>query len=1578
MPRATGRLLQSVITEMGGRLTFADGLPAGWFEGGDTMGLLAPLFGEARLVYNENACALQGVPIKFDPFSALLDRAVQMGGYVDPIKAKFVMEGLRWGFEAGIQRHLLKGQKVFKNYESATGEYEDKVAKAMQKRVSKRKSIDVGEWIPSYKKILKDVFGDFSVAPMSAVAKPLEPNECRPCTDHRRTGTNEATIIDSVLQHQLKAHQEIAYFLKKGYVMHVTDVESAFEMLPLAPWLWPFFGTRFKEYDSASGRAVGRERLRFNVCGDFGTKGMPGTFKAFFVDVVIGMARAFSVLTHPMPTHVDDNGLIGSVQSRVRGEMQRFQAWSTALLGVNFKEIKDRSAAQHQLMLGFWWDSFARTLTLDEAKLRSYINQLLECSDRHKLTLEERQSLAGRMQRAVLTLPPGAACLLANTYAMMSGLNRPWQARRTTVEERGEFRFFADVLSLNLGQGYFSTDHFSEGPGVLSDASKSREYSGGGYVSACGFFDFFEYGSRAARRLIDELEGDTAVEAVRMLAEGWGGRWIPFGVDNSAFERSAARGRSSAARLNQLVKRLLVLQITNNCIVRWYWLSTHDNYLSDHLSRGRLKAFLQVIMGAGFLLAGVSLRRHPRAGRIHRFSEDAPITQDDRARIASRAQDRVDHVDYSRKLSAAVKIQSAVKGFLARHTRFVRLGGVGLGNTRTRGPSSARLVRYVLLFMKLSMGMARPMTEGSGVGDCVRNQTFVHAFARSGVMMGDRTFQSEIRPPIRSFLDELHGLSPVHVLPCTPWEVCESKEGYDACCSLLMFVSSILVVCGLTHLLMPTWPPRGFVCTDCRSRPCECPRPDSPTEDDDDELWSSDESEGGTSIMSMPSAGRLRGWDREDLPELVPLHSLPMPSPSPSDRPAAQHQLMLGVWVDSFASPSDRLAAFGAHSLRIGGATAAAAAGSEEIPGVVEVETVTVLAAEDDTPAEDVIHIDDSQVFEYGQFLAVNLPTYADDREAEVENVEPTPPRIAGRPRRAGVFRLLIMSIMLGTGMAAPEGLLPGRMDASTFFSRTDLFKGLRGDMITRVDQVLDNRLAPSSMRSVNAAMTHWRDVCEAFGWHTIIFTDDEERGGKLAAMWIWLMDQRTDLTFDTINNYVWGMRTWQKLQHQADPVLGVLGYTDFVKGIKVLTYVQHEPRRMLPYDLLLKVLKSIDESVFWEVNIGLLLVTLFFSFSRSENGCPKAFTGPESFDKKKHWMVRDFVVTMIDQAGWAMKILMKSNKTDPRLERPEARGDGSDPHASKRGGADWLYVGDVPDSILSIFKWYRRLMSFFGGPRDPSSPMFLSRDQVRPLTYTGAMGDFHKLLRRVTDDIGYGLHGLRVLGYNCSKEANGEDLTVAHGGWKSTAHKRYARFPNRLVLGMASRMAGMEDPYDQMPRPRQVVYNRQLAQRGGPHSSDEELEASPAIARRDRLRTEPAPRAGDSAPPEEGGDDHPQLHSQEGEDFVDRPLTMNDVMPPFEHYIIDGGDSSDGSSSNSSEPAITRTHSRDLDLVSPAVTRARAKAGPSSLAAGSSAPTSGGMGCGPPPQSRGGGRGRRIFPTNGKAPMAAPTESSC
>ena len=66
------------------------------------------------------------------------------------------------------------------------------------------------------------------------------------------------------------------------------------------------------------------------------------------------------------------------------------------------------------------------TRTLEERKLHMYMDMFLECSERRSLTLPERQQVAGRLQRAVLTMPPGAACLLANLFFLMAGLSVAW------------------------------------------------------------------------------------------------------------------------------------------------------------------------------------------------------------------------------------------------------------------------------------------------------------------------------------------------------------------------------------------------------------------------------------------------------------------------------------------------------------------------------------------------------------------------------------------------------------------------------------------------------------------------------------------------------------------------------------------------------------------------------------------------------------------------------------------------------------------------------------------------------------------------------------------------------------------------------------------------------------------------------------------------------------------------------------------------------------------------------------------------------------------------------------------------
>ena len=134
------------------------------------------------------------------------------------------------------------------------------------------------------------------------------------------------------------------------------------------------------------------------------------------------MARSEMVLTLAAPIYVDDISLIGELQRLVDSEGAALTAFLRKL-GIFIKEIKDRAAAQVQLALGFWWDSVNRTRTLSERKQQEYVAMLREFETRRTLTLRERQQVAGRMQRAVMTMPPGAACFMASMYSLMRGLS---------------------------------------------------------------------------------------------------------------------------------------------------------------------------------------------------------------------------------------------------------------------------------------------------------------------------------------------------------------------------------------------------------------------------------------------------------------------------------------------------------------------------------------------------------------------------------------------------------------------------------------------------------------------------------------------------------------------------------------------------------------------------------------------------------------------------------------------------------------------------------------------------------------------------------------------------------------------------------------------------------------------------------------------------------------------------------------------------------------------------------------------------------------------------------------------------
>ena len=933
-------------------------------------------------------------------------------GFVKQEHGEFVARGLRWGFDIGLRQGCLKGRRVFSNYSSATTARAS-VSAAIQSRVAANRTVCLGSWQIASPH-LRDTFTDYFCFPMGAVGKPHEPSVMRPTSDHTKTGLNAADI-DPILKHSLDTYREAAHLLKRGAFMYVSDVADAFMLIPLAPWLWPFFLFRWFGHDDTSDALY----LYCHLFGDFGTKGLPGTFKIFLVDVVIQTARSECIMSIPIIVYVDDCGGIGADCEQTRLEFKAFQSWTTAVVGVHWKESKDRDCAIPQLYIGFWWNSVDLTRTLEEKKVLRYLDVIADAAGSASLTLRDRQSLAGKIQRAILTFPPGAACLLVNCYLLMSGLTLPWHKRRTTKAEREDYAFVHDLLRFNAGKGYYSYDGFAQGPTVLSDASKSKAFSGGGWVSCDGTYDFFKYGTSAARKPIDYLEGDVVVRACKSEGHKWHMQLVDFGVDNMAFERSAEKGRSRAPRLNELCKALFYLQVRHTFILQMFWLSTHDNFLADHLSRDRHEEFLQEVPSAGLLRPGAVPQPVAGAGRV----------------------------------------------------------------------------------------------------------------------------------------------------------------------------------------------------------------------------------------VALDEASAMRGL----------------------------RQLLTGC---------------SSNSLRDG-------------PG-------------------------------------------------------------------------------RGHGVRGDAQLL------SVHYDTVSLFDGLPPELEERVDEVLDFRLAPNSRRKVLTALKRWRAVCDERGWPALILSGDPSRGGRMAT-WVTQMVDDTDLTFASISTYVWGMRTWHVLQHQADPAMGVMHWKEFMSGVAVMTAVPGEPRKELPFEVMCDMLRMLQKSdSFKDKQLRLMLLTLLFTFSRTECPCPKTWNGADNFDPKRHWTVADFKLCVDRSTGrYVLWVRFKGIKQDPRIERPSAKGNSDAPFPpSKDGfGNDWVPIGDVPDTMFSIAEAYKAVVQAMGRSLADDECMFWNRDKSKPYTYQCLKTDLYEALQAVGADTNYGPHGIRVLGYNRSKLFNGVDITVAHGGWFSEGHERYERFAKHRTFSIPANM---------------------------------------------------------------------------------------------------------------------------------------------------------------------------------------------
>lgn len=566
-------------------------------------------------VLRQGTSVLRGNTLNSDKLVPLLQKAVR-AGTISSDRYRRMMDQLRFGADLFIDREYLLSHlppRVYRrNYPTA---YENKeaVSKAIKARVDSGRTLKLGSFKASEFKDLPTT--QAIIFPLGAVPKPHDPTEYRPFGDHTKSRLNEA---GRPWKHSLDALNELKRKLSRGRFMRMSDIDGAFTLLALMPWLWPYMLFVWFDVDEPLEGQVHAGVLYCHLFADFGTVGCPLAWFEFFT-TVLDLARMECVLRSDLVLYVDDLSHIGDEEGVLNDEGEELDTFLYDC-GVPTKASKTKGAAQLQLSLGLWWNTVNFTLWLAQEKLESYREFLTDMSTRRVVNLREMQKTAGREQRIALTLMPGSKVLLANNFILMSGLRLPHHHRRTTKAWRADREAMVRCLNENSGRGYYRYDEFLDGGDAFTDASKpSKGHAGGGYVvigpvsGDCCPYHWWTFGSAASRRPIDYLEGQTVVHCLSDNGHLWDGKIVRFHIDNSAFQASAAKGWSHAERLNELLRELLYLTVKYNCILSYDWISTHANVLADALSRLDEPLFLQRCGLPDSPVHG-PLERHPDAG----------------------------------------------------------------------------------------------------------------------------------------------------------------------------------------------------------------------------------------------------------------------------------------------------------------------------------------------------------------------------------------------------------------------------------------------------------------------------------------------------------------------------------------------------------------------------------------------------------------------------------------------------------------------------------------------------------------------------------------------------------------------------------------------------------------------------------------------------------------------------------------------------------------------------------------------------------------------------------------------------
>jgi len=330
---------------------------------------------------------------------------------------------------------------------------------------------------------------------------------------------------------------------------------------------------------------------------------------------------------------------------------------------------------------------------------------------------------------------------------------------------------------------------------------------------------------------------------------------------------------------------------------------------------------------------------------------------------------------------------------------------------------------------------------------------------------------------------------------------------------------------------------------------------------------------------------------------------------------------------------------------------------------------------------------------------------------------------------------------------------------------------GVTPEYVLQIKAVVQSRLQTSEkIRTV--VNKWWKPHRDGHGLEEYIEPGAVTRGGEMASFVLYMANSGR-IKWSTMQGYVWTISTWHfnRFGASGDPLSGVADWGCFMAALQVQTWVDSivEPRKMVPFMLMVRTLNNMDLNSRSEVALGCMMLMMYYTMSRSETPLPKSAT---SFDRAKHVRRKDVRLLFNQYVEWGFGSIKQKKRTDVD---PDSR--------------DWKPVGECT-GVMSMRYWFDQYVSMSSWNSD-EDPFFY--DEKGPLVYHQMMKKMRACMSRVVtleEAQTYGFHGLRVLGYNCWRAASGEEVAVLQGGWGSDGHRAYSREMLTKILGMAEKGA--------------------------------------------------------------------------------------------------------------------------------------------------------------------------------------------